>query len=155
MTTYIIGIPQRLQLLNDYSATKSGAALLPLMITTSVFAILSSIAVPAWGLHAFWSMMSGSLLQTLGCGLLTLFWRMSDTKLIYVALAIMGAGFGLSMNSVTLMAANSLSRAELGTLDYHLPLWSLVLTILSTAGSAITALTQVRLMGGTVGIAST
>lgn len=132
---FIYFIPQQLQIVWQYSATNSGTALLPLMISSPVFAILAAIILPKVGIHPFWPMVGGGALQILGCGIL-LYTTLTTSKAMaamYAGQAIMGAGLGINVNCATLLAAMIVPKPQLGI--------------------AVSVLNQIRLIGGTVGVA--
>lgn len=132
---FIYFIPQQLQIVWQYSATDSGTALMPLMVASPLFAILAAIVLPKVGIHPFWPMVGGGALQVLGCGILlyTTLTPEKATAAMYVGQGLLGAGLGINVNCATILAAMIVPKPQLGI--------------------AVSVLNQIRLIGGTVGVA--
>ncbi|KAF5693401.1 major facilitator family transporter [Fusarium denticulatum] len=129
----IYAIPLRFQVVSGKSALISGVMLLP-MLGTAAFGSLLAGKINATKNYTFESLVLGSSVMTIGCGLLTsLSHEPNDAKLLGY-MSFCGLGFGLTVASSTM-----LSTVEVPIRDY---------------APAQGILSQVRLLGGSLGIAA-
>ncbi|KAF5984660.1 major facilitator family transporter [Fusarium bulbicola] len=129
----IYAIPLRFQVVSGKSALISGVMLLPMLGTAAIGSLLAG-KINATKNYTFESLVLGSSVMTIGCGLLTsLSHEPNDAKLLGY-MAFCGLGFGLTVASSTM-----LSTVEVPIRDY---------------APAQGILSQVRLLGGSLGIAA-
>ncbi|KAG5817309.1 hypothetical protein H9Q74_002265 [Fusarium xylarioides] len=129
----IYAIPLRFQVVSGKSALISGVMLLPMLGTAAMGSLLAG-KINATKNYTFESLVLGSSVMTIGCGLLTsLSHEPNDAKLLGY-MTFCGLGFGLTVASSTM-----LSTVEVPIRDY---------------APAQGILSQVRLLGGSLGIAA-
>ncbi|KAF5589609.1 multidrug resistance 3 [Fusarium subglutinans] len=129
----IYAIPLRFQVVSGKSALISGVMLLPMLGTAAIGSLLAG-KINATKNYTFESLVLGSGVMTIGCGLLTsLSHEPNDAKLLGY-MTFCGLGFGLTVASSTM-----LSTVEVPIRDY---------------APAQGILSQVRLLGGSLGIAA-
>ncbi|KAF5646909.1 major facilitator family transporter [Fusarium sp. NRRL 25303] len=129
----IYAIPLRFQVVSGKSALISGVMLLPMLGTAAIGSLLAG-KINATKNYTFESLALGSSVMTIGCGLLTsLSHEPNDAKLLGY-MTFCGLGFGLTVASSTM-----LSTVEVPIRDY---------------APAQGILSQVRLLGGSLGIAA-
>ncbi|KAF4952660.1 hypothetical protein FGADI_6550 [Fusarium gaditjirri] len=129
----IYTIPLRFQVVSGKSALISGVMLLPMLGTAAIGSLLAG-KINATKNYTFESLVLGSSVMTIGCGLLTsLSHEPNDAKLLGY-MTFCGLGFGLTVASSTM-----LSTVEVPIRDY---------------APAQGILSQVRLLGGSLGIAA-
>ncbi|KAF5550987.1 multidrug resistance 3 [Fusarium phyllophilum] len=127
----IYAIPLRFQVVSGKSALISGVMLLPMLGTAAMGSLLAG-KINATKNYTFESLVLGSSVMTIGCGLLTsLSHEPNDAKLLGY-MTFCGLGFGLTVASSTM-----LSTVEVPIRDY---------------APAQGILSQVRLLGGSLGI---
>ncbi|KAG6000693.1 hypothetical protein E4U21_005107 [Claviceps maximensis] len=130
----IYDVPLRIQVVGDKSALLAGVMLLPMLAAVAVGSIVSG-AVNSRKSMIVESLLAGSCLMLLGCGLLTtLSTKELDTAKLLGLITFCGLGFGLTVSSSTLIAARDVPRR-----DY---------------ASAQGILAQLRILGGSLGIAA-
>ncbi|KAK2877127.1 hypothetical protein FQN49_001401 [Arthroderma sp. PD_2] len=144
ITTFLIGfpfvaivtnIPQRSQAVNGFSAVRAGFTLLPLLLTSPFATAISGVLTSRFKVPPIYIILIGAILQLLGVGLTI---NLPDhsgniSALQYVYEVIMGIGFGFTLTTI-------LTLAQL-VVDEH------------EAGLVMGALTQVRVLGGTISVA--
>ncbi|KAF4480150.1 Multidrug resistance 3 [Fusarium agapanthi] len=129
----IYAIPLRFQVVSGKSALISGVMLLPMLGTAAIGSLLAG-KINATKNYTFESLVLGSSVMTIGCGLLTsLSHEPNDAKLLGY-MTFCGLGFGLTVASSTM-----LSTVEVPIRDY---------------APAQGIISQVRLLGGSLGIAA-
>ncbi|KAF5636657.1 multidrug resistance 3 [Fusarium sp. NRRL 52700] len=129
----IYAIPLRFQVVSGKSALISGVMLLPMLGTAAIGSLLAG-KINATKNYTFESLVLGSSVMTIGCGLLTsLAHEANDAKLLGY-MTFCGLGFGVTVASSTM-----LSSVEVPIRDY---------------APAQGILSQVRLLGGSLGIAA-
>ncbi|KAG6175205.1 hypothetical protein E4U51_005061 [Claviceps purpurea] len=127
-------VPLRIQVVGGKSALLAGIMLLPMLVSVAVGSILSG-AVNARKRVILESLLVGSCLMLLGCGLLTtLSVQELDTAKLLGFIVFGGLGFGLTVSSSTIIASQ-----EVPPRDY---------------ASAQGILAQLRIFGGSLGIAA-
>ncbi|KAG6067695.1 hypothetical protein E4U32_003077 [Claviceps aff. humidiphila group G2b] len=127
-------VPLRIQVVGGKSALLAGIMLLPMLVSVAVGSILSG-AVNARKRVILESLLVGSCLMLLGCGLLTtLSVQELDTAKLLGFIVFGGLGFGLTVSSSTIIASQ-----EVPPRDY---------------ASAQGILAQLRILGGSLGIAA-
>ncbi|PGH09842.1 hypothetical protein GX51_00529 [Blastomyces parvus] len=131
----VVNIPQRAQAVSGLSSVKAGLALLPLLLTSPLATAASGILTSNFKIPPFYLILLGSVLQVIGvgltCALPTRSFDVSPQQYGYEAL--MGLGFGLSLTTILTLAPLVIKDPDLGV----------------TMG----ALTQVRVLGGTISLA--
>ncbi|KIL86871.1 hypothetical protein FAVG1_10127 [Fusarium avenaceum] len=129
----IYAIPLRFQVVSGKSALIAGVMLLPMLGTSAIGSVIAG-KINATKNFTFESLLFGSCFMTLGCGLLSsLSDESGDAKLLGY-MSFCGLGFGLTVASSTM-----LSMVEVPIRDY---------------APAQGILSQVRLLGGSLGIAA-
>ncbi|KAG5976515.1 hypothetical protein E4U58_003347 [Claviceps cyperi] len=127
-------VPLRIQVVGGKSALLAGIMLLPMLVSVALGSILSG-AVNARKRVILESLLVGSCLMLLGCGLLTtLSVQELDTAKLLGFIVFGGLGFGLTVSSSTIIASQ-----EVPPRDY---------------ASAQGILAQLRILGGSLGIAA-
>ncbi|QSS58121.1 drug resistance transporter EmrB/QacA subfamily [Histoplasma capsulatum] len=131
----VVNIPQRAQAVSGLSSVKAGLALLPLLLTSPLAASVSGILTTNLKIPPFYLILLGSILQFIGVGLTCTLpnhsFDVSPQQYGYEAL--MGLGFGLSLTTVLTLAPLVIKEPYLGV--------------------AMGALTQVRVLAGTISLA--
>ncbi|KAK3307163.1 major facilitator superfamily transporter [Chaetomium strumarium] len=131
----IINIPQRLQIVNGTTAVDAGIRMLPLLLCSPIATITSSVFCTKLKLPPLYALLVGCGLQTLGVGLFSSL-DSSDLSVPpsqYGFQVIMGCGFGLNLSTVFMMVPLVVKQRDMAV----------------TMGAA----TQIRVLGGTIGLA--
>ncbi|KAK7431400.1 hypothetical protein QQZ08_002171 [Neonectria magnoliae] len=129
----IYAIPVRIQVVGGKSALVAGVMLLPMLGTAALGSALSG-KINSVKNYVFESLLLGSCLMTLGCGLLTTLSHDLDSGKMLGFITFCGLGFGLTISASTMM-----STIEVPIRDY---------------APAQGILSQLRLLGGSLGIAT-
>jgi MFS family permease len=129
----IYAIPLRFQVVSGKSALISGVMLLP-MLGASAIGSVAAGKINNTKNYTFESLLIGSCFMTLGCGLLASLSHGSEDAKLLGYMTFCGLGFGLTVASSTM-----LSMVEVPIRDY---------------APAQGILSQVRLLGGSLGIAT-
>ncbi|KAF9769689.1 hypothetical protein IL306_012854 [Fusarium sp. DS 682] len=129
----IYAIPLRFQVVSGKSALISGVMLLPMLGTSAIGSIIAG-KVNSTKNYTFESLVVGSSVMTLGCGLLVSLSHEPDDAKLLGYMTFCGLGFGLTVASSTM-----LSTVEVPIKDY---------------APAQGILSQARLLGGSLGIAA-
>ncbi|KAK7417041.1 hypothetical protein QQX98_004802 [Neonectria punicea] len=129
----IYAIPVRIQVVGGKSALVAGVMLLPMLGTAALGSVLSG-KINSVKNYVFESLLLGSCLMTLGCGLLTTLSHDLDSGKMLGFITFCGLGFGLTISASTMM-----STIEVPIRDY---------------APAQGILSQLRLLGGSLGIAT-
>ncbi|KAF5661842.1 multidrug transporter [Fusarium heterosporum] len=129
----IYAIPLRFQVVSGKSALIAGIMLLPMLGTSAIGSVIAG-KINATKNFTFESLLIGSCFMTLGCGLLASVSHRSEDAKILGYMSFCGLGFGLTVASSTM-----LSMVEVPMRDY---------------APAQGILSQVRLLGGSLGIAA-
>ncbi|KAK4234164.1 major facilitator superfamily transporter [Achaetomium macrosporum] len=131
----IINIPQRLQVVNGTTAVDAGIRMLPLLLCSPIATVVSSLLLTKLRLPPLAVLLAGCSLQTLGVGLFSSL-DSSDLNVPpsqYGFQVIMGCGFGLNLSTVLMMVPLVVRQRDMAV----------------TMGAA----TQIRVLGGTIGLA--
>ncbi|RDL37716.1 MFS general substrate transporter [Venustampulla echinocandica] len=129
----VVSLPQRLQIVNNLSPASAGTHILPLLIMTALGAFASGVIATRMNIAWFMLVLSNAL-STLGLGLMSSLPTSAGVPgVFYFYQVIVGLGFGIGL--ATLMIV---SRSEVALEDNAI-----------TVG----AITQVRTLGGVIGIA--
>ncbi|KAG5986047.1 hypothetical protein E4U54_005650 [Claviceps lovelessii] len=127
-------VPLRIQVVGGKSALLAGVMLLPMLVAVAVGSIASG-AINSRKRMIAESLLVGSCLMLLGCGLLTtLSVQELDAAKLLGLITFCGLGFGLTVSSSTMIASQEVPRR-----DY---------------ASAQGILAQLRILGGSMGIAA-
>ncbi|KPM40058.1 hypothetical protein AK830_g6477 [Neonectria ditissima] len=129
----IYAIPVRIQVVGGKSALVAGVMLLPMLGTAALGSALGG-KINSVKNYVFESLLVGSCLMTLGCGLLTTLSHKLDGGKMLGFITFCGLGFGLTITASTMM-----SSIEVPIRDY---------------APAQGILSQMRLLGGSLGIAT-
>ncbi|KAF4438994.1 hypothetical protein F53441_12676 [Fusarium austroafricanum] len=129
----IYAIPLRFQVVSGKSALLSGVMLLPMLGASAAGSVIAG-KINSTKNYTFESLLVGSSVMTLGCGLLISLSHESDDAKLLGYMTFCGLGFGLTVASSTM-----LSTVEVPIRDY---------------APAQGILSQVRLLGGSLGIAA-
>ncbi|EHA57111.1 hypothetical protein MGG_11786 [Pyricularia oryzae 70-15] len=134
MTT-VINIPQRLQTVNSFSAIDAGIRMLPLLLLTPVASALSGLMVARLRVPPLFVLLLGAALQCIGVGLFSSIGHsnLQVPAAQYGYQVLMGLGFGFSLSTILMMATIVVAEKDLAV----------------TMGAA----TQLRVLGGTIGLA--
>lgn len=116
----IYAVPLRIQVVGGKSPLLAGAMMLPMLVAVAVASALSG-AANAKRQIIVETMVVGSCLMLLGCGLLTtLSVEELDTAKLLVFTAFCGFGFGLTVSASTMIAAHEAER-DYGESDWPVP----------------------------------
>ncbi|KAM0236126.1 hypothetical protein ACHAPO_005350 [Fusarium lateritium] len=129
----IYAIPLRFQVVSGKSALISGVMLLPMLGASAIGSVVAG-KINNKKNYTFESLLVGSCFMTLGCGLLSSLSHESEDAKLLGYMTFCGIGFGLTVASSTM-----LSMVEVPIRDY---------------APAQGILSQVRLLGGSLGIAT-
>ncbi|KAK4224901.1 major facilitator superfamily transporter [Podospora fimiseda] len=133
--TALINIPQRFQVLNGTTAVNAGLRMLPLLLCSPVATTISGWILTRFKLPPVYMLVAGCVLQTIGMGLFSSL-PSSDTRIRstqYGYQVIMGFGFGFNLGTLVMMVLLVVTQADMAV----------------TMGSV----TQIRVLGGTIGLA--
>ena len=132
-----MNIPQRFQAVNAASPTRAGVSLLPLLLMTPLASGVSGFLVSNQKIKfpPLYLIILGSILQLLGVALETSLGTnpANPDKQQYAYETIMGLGFGLVLSSLLTLIPLVVNKKDMPVL--------------------IGAVTQVRVLGGTIGLA--
>ncbi|KAF2093099.1 drug resistance transporter EmrB/QacA subfamily [Rhizodiscina lignyota] len=132
----VVNIPQRAQAVNGRSPFGGGLVLLPLLLASPLATALSGILTSKFKVPPFYLIFCGSILQLVGVGL-TCSLPIDTTSRIapqqYGYQVIMGLGFGLGLSTILVIAPLLVEGSDLAV----------------TMG----AVTQIRVLGGTISLA--
>ncbi|KAF4469185.1 MFS-type transporter [Fusarium albosuccineum] len=131
----VVNIPQRAQAVYDLSPTNAGLILLPLLLTSPLATALSGFLTGNAKVPPFYLIVGGAVFQVLGVGLMCSLPTESTSlpKTQYGYEVLMGIGFGLGLTTILTLARVVVSEANLAVM--------------------MGALTQIRVLGGTVSLA--
>ncbi|KAE9362971.1 putative MFS multidrug transporter [Stipitochalara longipes BDJ] len=137
-TSLVVNIPQRFQAVNGTSPSRAGISLLPLLLMTPFASGLSAYLVSNQKLRIppLYLVLLGSCLQLIGVGLdSTISTDVEDgiQKVQYAYEVLMGLGFGLLLSSLLTFIPLVVEKKDMPIV--------------------IGAVTQVRVLGGTIGLA--
>ncbi|KAJ4312717.1 hypothetical protein N0V84_009779 [Fusarium piperis] len=131
----IVNIPQRAQTVYGVSPVQGGLTLLPLLLTSPLATALSGFLTGNAKVPPFYLVLVASVLQVIGIGLTCSL--STDSKSIpkaqYGYEVLMGIGFGLGLTTLLTFARVVVSQQNLSVM--------------------MGALTQIRVLGGTVSLA--
>jgi uncharacterized membrane protein len=154
-TVTIINIPQRFQIVNGLSPVNAGIQMLPLLLLSAVGAATTG-AICSKKNIAFYFLVFSNILQILGTGLLSALPATEDIIASQYGIQIF-LGFGFGMDLVSLIIV---SRVEVDLEDHSTPRpssppppTSLPVSLTPPPAVAMGAITQVRVLGGVVGLA--
>ncbi|KAK4155861.1 major facilitator superfamily transporter [Chaetomidium leptoderma] len=131
----IITIPQRFQVVNGTTAVDAGIRMLPLLLCSPVATVLASLLLSKLRLPPLYVLLGGCSLQTLGVGLFSSLdsFNLDAPSFQYGYQVLMGCGFGLNLSTVLMMVPLVVKQRDMAV----------------TMGAA----TQIRVLGGTIGLA--
>ncbi|PWW75728.1 putative MFS multidrug transporter [Tuber magnatum] len=131
----IISLPQRFQIVNGTSAAGAGIRLFPMVLAAPLASWFSAVLITAAKIPAFYVLTVACSLQVVGLALMSTL--PTDTMVVanaqYAYEAIMGVGFGLAIPTAILFLS--------------------VLVEAKDQAVVMGAITQIRVLGGTVGLA--
>ncbi|KAI1374025.1 drug resistance transporter EmrB/QacA subfamily [Hypoxylon crocopeplum] len=130
--TVLINLPQRFQAVDGASAFQAGIHLLPLLLASPVAVAIAGQLATRIQMPPFYVLLFGASMQLLGIGLASSI-RFTSGNAMYGYEVIMGFGFGMGLVSLLIYTPMVVSRADMAV--------------------AMGAITQVRVLGGTIGLA--
>ncbi|RYP07364.1 hypothetical protein DL765_009175 [Monosporascus sp. GIB2] len=130
--TVLINLPQRFQAVDGASAFEAGLRLLPLLLASPVATAVSGQLAGRFKIPPFYLLLFATSLQLVGVGLASSVQFLSG-KEMYGYEAIMGFGFGMGLVSLLIFTPIVVDRTDMGV--------------------AMGAITQIRVLGGTIGLA--
>ncbi|KAI1410315.1 drug resistance transporter EmrB/QacA subfamily [Hypoxylon sp. FL1857] len=130
--TVLINLPQRFQAVDGASAFQAGIHLLPLLLASPVATAICGQLAGKWKMPPFYLLLFGASMQLLGIGLASSI-RFTSGNAMYGYEVIMGFGFGMSLVSLLVYTPLVVQRADMAV--------------------AMGAITQIRVLGGTIGLA--
>ena len=128
--TALINLPQRFQAINGFSPFRAGTFLLPMMLSAPVGTALTGQLASRFHVPPFYLVVAGSSLMITGMGLLSSVQAVDELLGLE---ALFGFGLGMTMCVVLLYIPFVIERKDLAV----------------TLG----VFTQVRVLGGTIGVA--
>jgi EmrB/QacA subfamily drug resistance transporter len=128
----IVYLPMYLQVVRGYTPSQSGLGLLPMVLGILSTSIGSGLLVTKWGRYKIFPIM-GSAITALALVMLTTLQAETSYALFALFIFLLGAGLGLTMQTVVVAVQNDVDRRDLG--------------------SATSAVTFFRSMGGAFGTA--
>jgi hypothetical protein len=137
-TSLVVNIPQRFQAVNGSTPTRAGISLLPLLLMTPFASGLSGYLVSNQKLRVppLYLVLLGSCLQLIGIGLdssISTDVEAGIQKVQYAYEVLMGLGFGLVLSSLLTFIPLVVEKKDMPVM--------------------MGAVTQVRVLGGTIGLA--
>lgn len=132
----IFNIPQRLQTVNSTSAIDAGIRLLPLLLLSPVASATSGLLITKLKIPPLYILILGGSLQTIGVGLFSSL-PSSDLQIPpaqYGYQVIMGLGFGFNLSTILMMVPMVVDEKDMPV--------------------TMAAVTQIRVLGGTIGLAA-
>ncbi|KZL85372.1 mfs multidrug transporter protein [Colletotrichum incanum] len=129
--TALINLPQRFQAVNGLSPFNAGVHLLPLLLSSPLATVVSGHLATKWDVPPFYLLLFGATMQMLGVGLASSAAPDELTRLLGFEV-IMGFGFGMTLVTLLIYVPFLVDRADLAV--------------------SIGAVTQVRTLGGTIGL---
>ncbi|KAI6085737.1 drug resistance transporter EmrB/QacA subfamily [Hypoxylon rubiginosum] len=130
--TVLINLPQRFQAVDGESAFQAGIHLLPLLLASPVATAISGQIAGRFKVPPFYTLLFGSSMQLLGIGLASSV-RFTSGASMYGFEVLMGFGFGMGLVSLLIFTPMVVKRADMAV--------------------AMGAITQIRVLGGTIGLA--
>jgi hypothetical protein len=107
-------VPLRIQVVGGKSALLAGVMMLPMLVTVAMGTIVSG-AVNRTQRYVTETLLAGSCLMLLGCGLLTtLSTHELDTAKLLGFIAFCGLGFGLTVSSSTMIPSTRVDPKDYG-----------------------------------------
>ncbi|GAO19274.1 hypothetical protein UVI_02062540 [Ustilaginoidea virens] len=147
-------VPLRIQVVGGKSALLAGVMLLPMLVTVALGSIVSG-AVNSRKQLIMETLVAGSCLMLLGCGVLTtLSVEGLDAAKLMGFLTFCGLGFGLAISSSTMIASLEIAPKDYGTLPQTMPALSSYVAMMPANASAQGIVAQMRMFGGSLGIAA-
>ncbi|KAH8695587.1 putative MFS multidrug transporter [Talaromyces proteolyticus] len=144
-TSVVVNIPQRAQAVYGYSPERAGITLLPLLLSSPLATAFSSFLTSKCKVPPTYLILAGVIVQSLGmgmaCSLPTNSLSLPYQQLIFEA--IIGTGFGFTLTTTLTLA--QIVTAQNDLLD--------VTNDIGKPAVTLGALTQVRVLGGTLGLA--
>ncbi|RYP71921.1 hypothetical protein DL771_004524 [Monosporascus sp. 5C6A] len=130
--TVLINLPQRFQAVDGTSAFEAGLRLLPLLLASPVATAVSGQLAGRFKIPPFYLLLFATSLQLIGVGLASSV-QFLGGKEMYGYEVIMGFGFGMGLVSLLILTPLVVDRTDMGV--------------------AMGAITQIRVLGGTIGLA--
>ncbi|KAI0379308.1 drug resistance transporter EmrB/QacA subfamily [Hypomontagnella monticulosa] len=130
--TAIINLPQRFQAVDGASPFEAGTHLLPLLLSSPVATAVAGQCAGRWKMPPFYLLLFGASMQLLGIGLASSI-PFTSGAAMYGYEVIMGFGFGMTLVSLLVYTPMVVKRSDMAV--------------------AMGAITQVRVLGGTIGLA--
>ncbi|KAI0888580.1 drug resistance transporter EmrB/QacA subfamily [Annulohypoxylon maeteangense] len=130
--TVLINLPQRFQAVDGASAFEAGIHLLPLLLASPVATVVAGQFAGKFKVPPFYILLFGASMQLLGIGLASSI-SFTSGKAMYGYEVIMGFGFGMSLVSLLIFTPMVVKRSDMAV--------------------AMGAITQIRVLGGTIGLA--
>ncbi|GKT93539.1 MFS multidrug transporter protein [Colletotrichum tofieldiae] len=130
--TALINLPQRFQAVNGLSPFNAGVHLLPLLLSSPLATAVSGHLATKWDVSPFYLLLFGATMQMLGIGLASSAAPDQLRRLLGFEV-IMGFGFGMTLVTLLIYVPFLVDRADLAV--------------------SMGAVTQVRTLGGTIGLA--
>lgn len=129
--TVMINLPQRYQAVQGDNAFEVGIRLLPMLLLAPVATAMAGYLISKLCVAPFYLLLSGTSLQLVGVGLASS--RLGGDAAMYGYEAIMGFSFGLTLVTLIIFVPLVVKREDLGV--------------------GMAAVTQIRVLGGTIGLA--
>jgi len=147
----VVELPQRFQIVEGNSPVAAGVKLLPVMVASAAGSLISG-AINSKRNATPYTLICGSFFQLLGFGLMiTIGDQQTTLPQQYVFQIFLGLGFGLVVSTVTIMGQRYTETQWLGELIALMQYWTIVLIVVAAVTQG--ALTQVRSLGGSIGLA--
>ncbi|KAH9908369.1 drug resistance transporter EmrB/QacA subfamily [Xylariomycetidae sp. FL2044] len=130
--TLLINLPQRFQAADGDSASRAGVRLLPMVLSSPVAIGVTGQLATRWKVPPFYILLSAASLQLIGLGLASSV-KLASGNTMYGFEVILGFGFGMGLTTLLIYTPLVVDRVNLAV--------------------AMGAITQIRTLGGTIGLA--
>ena len=149
--TVLINLPQRFQAVDGDSPFEAGIRMLPLLLASPVATAVSGQLAGRFKVPPLYLLLFASSLQMVGVGLSSSVPFISGNQM-YGYEVLMGFGFGMGLVSLLIFMPIVVTRADLGEMRPPLSLRRLT-SELNSLGVGMGSVTQIRVLGGTIGLA--
>jgi hypothetical protein len=145
--TVLINLPQRFQIVNGFDPFQAGIRLLPMLLSSPVATAAAGQLVSKLQVPPLFVMVAGASLQVVGLGLGSSV-GLDDRNSMLGYEAIMGFGFGMTLVTLLIYVPFVVDKSDMG--ECHFPLCQSF--VVDQEAVVMGTVTQVRLLGGTIGL---
>jgi hypothetical protein len=151
----VVNVPQRAQAVGDLSPLRAGLTLLPLLLTSPFATALSGFLTSNVKISPFYLVLGASILQLIGVGL-SCSYPTDQTKTPpsqYGFEVIMGIGFGMGLTTLLTFARSVVEEKHMGKFQPNGRINYNRCFIKYIPAVTMGAITQIRVLGGTISLA--